>query len=194
MLNPGPSLETLLRRVTDTPPDFLDEPRIAAVGKVSVRAVVNDLLATLAQRASASALDRFRGSGPVADRNRLMLSLVLCWLLADDGFRGAGLAQSQLLAVLDDVARELAAHAGARKYIEDPDRREELVRLVLARLDLRPGGETPEQAVDRLSALSASERLRLLEASRVAEARARAIREALIRQQAEASADKWTRE
>ena len=55
-------------------------------------------------------------------------------------------------------------------------------------------GETVAQATDRLSAISGTERRRLLEASRAAEARARAIREALIKKQAEESADKWTRE
>lgn len=194
MQRPGPPLETLLRRVADTPPDFLDEPRIGSAGQVAVAAVVNDLLGALSQRATLSDLRRFHGKDAATDRNRLMLTLVFCWLLADDGFVGTGLAQAELLAVLDGTPRELAAHAGAHKYVHDPERREELVRLVLARLGLRPAGETLEQAADRLSALSASERQRLLEASRSAEARARAIREALVRKQAEASADKWTRE
>lgn len=194
MERPGPPLETLLRRIADTPPDFLDEPRIGSAGLVHVPAVVNDLLASVSQRAAPAALERFRGKDAAADRNRLLLTLVMCWLLADEGFQAAGLPQPELLLVLDDTARELAAHAGAHKYIQDPDRREELVRVVLARLGLRPAGETPEQAADRLSALSASERQRLLDASRAAEARARAIREALVRKQAEASADKWTRE
>ena len=65
---------------------------------------------------------------------------------------------------------------------------------MLARLRFRPQGESVAQATDRLSALSGIERKRLLAASRAAEARARAIREALIRKQAEASADKWSRE
>lgn len=190
----GPPLETLLRRVADTPPAFLDEPRIGAAGTVSVPAVVNDLLARLSQPAALPVLAPFRGTDRGADRNRLMLTLVLCWLLADEAFRGLAPPQPQVVSLLDDTARELAAHASALKYIEDPDRREELVRTALARLDLRPEGETPAQATDRLSALSAVERRRLLDASRAAEARAREIRAALVRKQAEDSADKWTRE
>lgn len=194
MQRPGPPLETLLRRVAETPPDFLDETRIGTSGTVAVAAVVNDLLAGMGQRASQAVLDRFRGKDAATDRNRLLLVLALCWLLADDGLRDAKPAQAELLTVLDDAARELAANAGAHKYLHDPDRREELVRVVLARLGMRPAGETLEQATDRLSALSATERKRLLAASRDAEARARAIREALVRKAAEASADKWTRE
>lgn len=194
MQRSGPPLETLLRRLADTPQEFLDEPRIGAAGQVSVPAVVNDLLARIASRAPVVALQRFQGRDRASDRNRLMVALVMAWLLADDWFESARLPQVELIRVLADTGAELAACAGALNYVEDPERREELARLTLARLGLRPAGETPEQASDRLSAISASERKRLLEASRAAEARARAIREALVRKQAEASADKWTRE
>lgn len=190
----GPHLETLLRRLADTPPDFLDEPRIGSTGQVFVPAVVNDLLSRLGERAPLTILERFQAKNGVADRNRLMLVMIVAWLLADDWFVAARLPQADSVRLLDETARELAEASAARKYIDDPDRREELARLALARLGYRPAGETVAQATDRLSALSVSERYRLLEASRAAEARARAIREELVRKQAEASADKWTRE
>lgn len=192
MLLPGPPLETLLRRLTDTPPDFLDTPRAGGTGHVAVAAVINDLLALGPGRASLAELRRFEGDS--ADAGRLRVTLLLAWLLADDSLRGQLGDRAALLAVLDGTAAELAALAPAPKYLSDPDRREELVRILLARLALRPQGETADQAADRLSALSATERRRLLEASRAAEARAREIREALVRKAAEASADKWTRE
>jgi len=78
--------------------------------------------------------------------------------------------------------------------VQDPDRREELARVLLAHLGYRPAGETEAQASDRLSRISGTERQRLLAASRAAEERARAIREALAKKAAEESADKWTRE
>lgn len=192
MQHPGPPLETLLRRLADTPPDFLDEPRTATSGQVRVAAVVNDLLARGSGRASLQELQRFEGR--TADAPRLRMALVMAWLLADDAFAPARLARPDVLRLLDETARELASQASATKYLQDADRREELVRVLLARLDMRPRGETVEQATDRLSALSATERQRLLQASRAAEARAREIREALVRKAAEESADKWTRE
>jgi hypothetical protein len=194
MLFPGPPLETLLRRLADTPPDFLDDPRIGPSGQVHVAAVVNDLLAQGPGRASLQELQRFESHNARADEARLRLVLVMAWLLADNGLRAAGLARADALKIVDETANELATLAPAAKYLQDPDRREELVRVLLSRLDLRPQGETVEQATDRLSALSATERQRLLAASRAAEARAREIREALVRKAAEASADKWTRE
>lgn len=193
MQNPGPPLETLLRRLADTPPDFLDPPRAGAATGVRVAAVVNDLLARGPGRASLQELQRFDGRSK-DDAGRLRMTLVMAWLLDDPTFRPAGLAREVLLRVLDVTAAELASLAPAAKYLNDPERREELVRVMLANVGLRPHGETLAQATDRLSALSATERRRLLEASRAAEARARAIREALVRKAAEESADKWTRE
>jgi len=192
MLLPGPPLETLLRRLADTPPDFLDDPRIGASGQVFVAAVVNDLLAQGPGRANLAELQRFEGRS--ADAGRLRMALVMAWLLADDALRNQSASRADVLNLLNGTAAELAGLASATKYLQDPDRREELVRVLLARLGLRPHGETAEQATDRLSALSATERKRLLDASRAAEARAREIREALVRKAAEASADKWTRE
>lgn len=188
----GPPLETLLRRLADTPPDFLDEPRIGASGQVHVAAVVNDLLARGPGRASLQELQRFDGRH--ADAGRLRMALLMAWLLADDAFTLVVPARAAVLDLLDGTAKELAALAPAARYLQDPDRREELARVLLARLGMRPDGETEAQAADRLSALSATERQRLLQASRAAEARAREIREALARKAAQESADKWTRD
>jgi len=190
----GPPIESLTHRLLDTPPDFLDEPRIGHSGQVYATAVVNDLLLRHGSRADAAALARFRSNDARADRNRLLLVSVTAWLLADDWFVTAALPQDALLRVLDEAVAELAAATPADRFVKDPDRREELARVVLARLGHRPEGETLAQATDRLSGISGTERRRLIEASRAAEQRARAIREALAKKAAEESADKWTRE
>ncbi len=194
MQRSGPPLETLVRRLIETPPDFLDEPRIGNAGRVFVAALVNDLLFLHGGCAPVAALARFHSVDASADRNRLTLVMIAVWLLADEWFVAARIQQPALLAVLDQAIAELAIATPAGKFVTDPDRREELARLLLARLDFRPDGETIAQASDRLSGLSGSERRRLLEASRAAEQRARAIREALAKKAAEESADKWTRE
>lgn len=190
----GPALEPLTHRLAETPAEFLDEPRIGASGKVHVVALVNDVLALLGQRAAISALVRFEGIDARRDRNRLALVMIAAWLLADDWFAAAGLPQPLVLELLDEAVAELAQATPAHKFVGDPDRREELARVVLARLGYRPEGETVAQATDRLSGISGVERKRLLEASRVAERRAADIREALARKAAEESADKWSRE
>lgn len=190
----GPILETLTHRLSETPVEFLAEPRIGDTGHVVVAALVNDVLFLHGARATESLLRQFRGNSVKADRNRLALVMITVWLLADEWFAAAALHQAAVCQMLADVPAELALATAAHKFVNDPDRREELARVALARLDYRPAGETETQASDRLSRISGTERRRLLEASRAAERRAREIREALAQKAAQESADKWSRE
>jgi hypothetical protein len=194
MDNIGPDLEILTHRLAETPREFLEEPRIGSAGIVQVGALINDVLLSHGARAPRTALLRFQSTNAKADRNRLALTMIAAWLLAADWFVAAKLPQQNVLALLDEAIAELASATPAHQFVSDPDRREELARVVLARLNYRPSGETPAQASDRLSSISGTERRRLLEASRAAEERARAIREALAKKAAEESADKWSRE
>lgn len=188
------SLDALLRRLIDTPPDFLDPPRRGREGQVQVAAVVNDVLAQYGVALPAALQASLSGSLVAVTANQLSLTAVMAWLLADEGWQTLIFPREALVTIFSDAVPALAAEAAVGRYLHDPDRREELVRTAIARLGLRPQGETAAQAADRLASVSSVERRRLLDASRAAEARARAIREALARKAAEESADKWTRE
>lgn len=190
----GPLLETLTRRLAETPEDFLAEPRIGASGRVYVAAVAGDLLRSLGATIDVTALSSLEGMDAKRDRNRVSVTLLLCWLLADEWFRQNKLASNAIFDLLDQGSIQLGAQVASRKFVSDPDRREEFARFSLARLGFRPAGESIAQAQDRLTSLSSAERARVLRASRAAEERARAIREALARKAAQESADKLTRE
>ncbi len=179
---------------SETPEDFLAEPCVGGSGKIHVAAVVADLAELLHCRMSDDELRPFWGTNDAADRNRLALVLLMCWLLADDCFRQAGVAKGSLIELVGANATMLALQTSAMKYVRDADRREELARLALARVGCRPAGESKAQAQDRLTSISSTERTRVMLASRVTEERARKIREALAKKAAEESADKWTRE
>lgn len=193
-MSTGPSLEPLLRRLMETPADFLDPPRRGGDGRVHVAAVVNDVLASYDCVAPMPLLATLSGELAAVPANQLTLAAVLAWLLSDETWRGQPLDRIAMLALFSDVVPALAAEANATRYVFEPERREELVRTAIARLGLRPDGETANQAADRLASVSGVERRRLLDASRAADTRARAVREALARKAAEESADKWTRE
>jgi hypothetical protein len=190
----GPALEALTRRLAETPEDFLAEPHIGSRGNVQVPAVVQDLLVAFEQPVQPERLAVFAGQDVKRDRNRLAITLILCWLLWEEWFRQTGASSETVLSLLDSSAAELSQLVTSRKFVTDPDRREELARFTLAHLGYRPGGETISQAQDRLVSLSSTQRARVLTASREAEQRAQSIREALRRKAAEESADKWTRE
>ena len=188
----GPPLESLLRRVAETPAPFLAEPRGEKTGVVHVAAVVADLCRRFPGTAREAHLARLEAAGDA--RNRLATALLFAWLFDEPWFAAAGLGADDVAGAIAGGAEELARTAGARKYVADPERREELVRLALARVGCRPAGESEAEAQDRLSSLSAAERARVMQATRAAEQRARAIRAALAQQAAQAAADKYSRE
>jgi hypothetical protein len=118
---------------------------------------------------------------------------VACWLLHDPWFRQPALAEPALRLLTRDLPA-LADATTADKCVSDPDRREELARLCLKALGLRPLGETIAQAEDRLATLNSAERQSLLKATAAAEKRAAAIREAMARKAEEEANLKAMRE
>lgn len=190
----GPPLHAITRRLAETPGDFLAEPRIGGLGAVAVDALLADVLFAMGKPAGPEVLAAFGSEQPASQRNLFKLGMVAAWLLADDWLVTSPPVRLRLNEFLLTALPELAAQSPAGAYVAESDRREELARTLLARLGFRPEGETIEQATDRLTMISAAERSRLLEASRTAEARAREVREALVRKAAQESADKWTRE
>ncbi len=191
----GPLLESLTRRLAECPAEFLAEPRIGKFGAVHVEAVVSDLLRDLGGAAlTPEQAVAFQSKDAKKARNRLSLVLIACWLLHDKWFRQEKQHAAQAHSFLSEGLTELAALLPAPQFASDADRREELVRLCLKQLGLRPGGESEAQALDRLATLNTAERQRVIRAAREAEERARAIREAMAKKAAEEAADKWTRE
>lgn len=197
MEHEGPILEALTRRLGECPPDFLAEPRRpGGQGKIEVAAVVSDLLEAM-------------GGSPLTDpegfcypnaravnahRNRLRLILVGAWLLFAGELRRVPQAAERAREWLSTRMQELSPYVQADQLVQDPDRREEFVRLALKALDLRPAGESIEQAQDRLVTLSSVERARVVKEAQAAERRAREIREEMARKAAEEAAAAWGRE
>ncbi len=191
----GPRLEALLHHLAETPEDFLREPKIGSAGDIDVRALVSDLLWLLTGvRPAETALRAFSEKTTSKDRNRLRISAVSCWLASHEYFRNAPPAMRGLVDYFADIVPDLAEHVVAEKFVSDQDRREELVRTLLNALQILPLGENAEEAADRLTTMSSAARKQAVEASKKAEARAKAIRDALAKRKAAESADKWTRE
>jgi hypothetical protein len=191
----GPLLEALTRRLAETPSDFLALPLVAGKGEVDVAAVVSDLLRDLGLAPLPdSEMEWFRppsGTNGKA-RKRLRAVLVAAWLFHDPWFRARHLDGSSIVTFFKETVPELAGLVAANALVADADRREELTRLALKALGLRPAGETKEQASDRLQTLSSLERQRVIEEALRAEERARQIREAMARKAAEEAAAQYS--
>jgi hypothetical protein len=198
MQEEGPQLEILMRRLSECPADFLSEPRtIDGIGQVEVAAVVFDLLRDLGGRPlTKKEATIFKVSNPKSkdERNHLRLVLIAGWMLHDSWFRSRGRFAEQTFELLTKGLKEVAKLVDPPKFVSDPDRREELARLCLQGLGLRPAGESILQAQDRLTTLDSAERGRVVQAAREAEKRARLIREEMARKAAEEAAANYGRE
>jgi hypothetical protein len=120
-----------------------------------------------------------------------LLSIV-CWLLDDPWFlQRPNLADCVRRLLASEQLSRLAALVKPELFVSDPDRREELTRVCLDLLHLRPQGESAAMAADRLAALDSLERDRVLRKTAVAERRAREVREAMARARAQESASRY---
>jgi hypothetical protein len=194
----GPMLEALTRRLAECPADFLAEPRDSSgKGAVHVAAVVYDLIRDMGGAPLTKeqlAAFEFKNRKSKEDRNRQRVTLVASWLLHDSWFIYRGQFAARAYNFLTEGLKDLASLAQADALIADPDRREELTRLCLKALNLRPAGESEAQAEDRLATLDSVERSRVVREARAAEERARQIREELARKAAEEAASVYGRE
>ena len=194
MTREGPALAALTRRLSECPPDFLLEPLVGGRGEVDAGAVVSDLSRALGGTLlNPQQLALFRPARPET-RARIRTALIASWVLYDAWFRQQGLFGQAAVALLAGGLAEVADVVDAPQFVSDPDRREELVRLILRALELRPAGESEAQATDRLTTLSSVERNRILRETRAAQERVREIREAMKRKAAEEAAAAYGRE
>ncbi|MEW5723116.1 MAG: hypothetical protein AB1896_08420 [Thermodesulfobacteriota bacterium] len=190
MKKQGPLLERLTHRLAECPGEFLDKPRIGQEGKIFVDAVVSDLLLDLG---GFTLGDEDAGALAGGGRNRfsaLRLVLVASWLFYDEWFRQARAYAAPVREFLQTGLGGLADLVAADLFVTDPDRREELARLCLAALDLRPEGETEAQAADRLKTLGSVERAKVVAATRRAEEAARKLRREIEKERAREAAAK----
>ncbi|MFL6215684.1 MAG: hypothetical protein ACJ74J_17510 [Blastocatellia bacterium] len=193
----GPQLETLTRRLAECPVDFMASVRDrSGKGDVVVAAVVFDLLRELGGAPLTSQqLEPFEFKRGDARRERLLRAvLVAAWLLYDPWFRSRNRFALPAYEFLTRGLDEVAAIVQPQAFINDADRREEMARLCLNALGLRPAGETESQAEDRLVTLNSVQRARVVREARAAEERARAIREEMARKAAEEAAAVYGRE
>lgn len=189
----GGDVAALVRRLSETPEEFLLAPRVGRTGVIDVAAIAGDVLWDVEGRRPEPAfllgLDETR-----AERTNLQrLRAITAWLFHDLSLRRAELAPA-MRTFLERGLGELAGLVDATSFVREPERREELVRRALAALALLPEGETEAQARDRLSSLDSVERRRVIEAARQAEERARKVREEMARKAAAEAAAKVSRE
>jgi len=191
----GPELSTLTHRLAECPPEIYEIPIGPRTRKEPVALDMNAIVS-----------DHFRDVGVDLDQvafqiekiNELSprqkrLVLIATWLVRDPWLM-ENCDPNKVSVLLSNGLIEMAEVVLPESTITDPDRREELVRVCLRELGIRPSGETRQQALDRLNTLDSAERVRVIKKTRAAEARAREIREAMAKKAAEEAAARYSPE
>jgi hypothetical protein len=193
MKRDGPPLESLLRRLSECPSEFAAACQ-GANGHVALIAIVCDHFRAQSAKDSDPFWSQLRSNRMKSSRpeNYFAILSIATWLLGYEWFEEhPETSQPSWRWLTSDSLGAFANLVKAPDCINDPDRREELVRLCLASMDLRPRGESHEQSMDRLTTLDSVERHRILSATVAAERRAREVREAMAKKQALESASRY---
>lgn len=181
-----PDVERLSARLAELPAVFLGPFGAGAGSEQAIEpvAVLSDLFreraSELPPREVIAGLVKAKGKGA---KQRVELALIASWLLHDPSLRGVDAAA--LLRLYGERLPALAEVALPRVFVEEPERREELVRLCLDVLGLVPEGETRVRAEDRLATLDSVRRHELLRAARERELARRAEELARLRAEEE---------
>ncbi|MEQ1826093.1 MAG: hypothetical protein ABL921_09105 [Pirellula sp.] len=198
MKNEGPLLETLLRRLSECPIEFVETCK-TPTGLPQLIAILSDHFREFGDAnpmlKDATLVTRLKNGAKhtdVASMRYWALLSVATWLLHDDWFLARPeLSKASLQWLSNKSLEKLSEIVSPDNCISDPDRREELVRISLGAMGLRPLGESIEQATDRSQTLDSVEREGILRATAAAERRAREVREAMAKEQALESASRY---
>lgn len=183
----GPDMNTLHHRLTDYPKEWMDSQLPSYF-----YTIVHDSIYELSGSIKASDLSCFKK--PNAQCDWYSMTLLIAYFLMDDQFNPFRFDSDLLIKTYVQIGKELSLAGVCKVYVSDVDRREEFIRVVLHAIKLRPHGESEETAEARLQAVSSQERMKVLQAAKVAEQRAQKLRTALAKQKAKEAADKMTRE
>ena len=191
MNHAGPPIELLTHRLAECPSDFLETPRRGKSGVIDVAAIVCDQF----RQMGAEVPEGIAGSIHRFSVKRQQLVAIVAWLMDHDWFRKQPeLTESIRELFVSDQLGDLSKLVRPDLTTSDADRREELARICLRELGLRPDGESKAEAVDRLNTLDSVERDKVVRRTRAAEARAREIRKKMAEKAAQEAAARYSRE
>jgi hypothetical protein len=193
MAGPDIDIHQLMRRLAQCPPDIYDFSSLDSTGPVPL-ALAQDVIFHL----GGGALEK-------KDRNHLIqlqtkrpteaaFLMLGCYVLSHPIF----LRRSELIPGCISLFRtgfsELADVSRARDFVLNTERREELVRLCLRSLAIRPSGESKESFKNRWESLDSVRRVELMQKAAQLRKRQEELRKAMEEKAAREAASKWSRE
>ena len=200
-MHEGPVLQKLMQRLSEIPADFFLPPMRTMYGggkevEINIPGIISDLIFEAGGGIPVPhSLAAFMYKPNEKNTNYLRVVTLCCYLFHMDWFiESQSFAQGMLKFLKSSRLLELAKIVNYKDFIQDMERREELVRMCLDSLKLYPHGENEILAKDRLTTLDSMERKRIIEKSRLAQERAQELRTAMARKKAQEAASKMSRE
>ncbi len=190
-------VNNLINHLKQCPAAFLRSSNIFTKGGVDTNALIADVFRKITDNyltdfELTSRMQLFKS----CDSNHLISIQICSWLLRYDGFRLV--ATPNILMNLQELLfRDLAMlsdYIQHPKWVEDEDRAEELVRLVLKCCNIIPEGESRYEAEDRFDSLSTIKRHGVLEKSKEAYERMIEIKRKMAAKRAREAASPYGRE
>lgn len=126
--------------------------------------------------------------------NHLKAIQLAAWLFSMSKFQQSPILLQNIKSFLFEELMQLSEFVTAEEWLSDEDRSEEFVRVALNACELFPEGETMEDALDRLDALSTLKRNNVLSKSAQAYDRIIAIRKKMAEKKAREAANVYGRE
>lgn len=202
MKNPGPPLQELIDYLILIPGEFtgkVEKSSDAAI-RISIPAIVNDLLLDLGgeplEDDKIPANFHYAKENKAEINNYLNLISIFCYIYEYKFFieKNSGSEKIKSFLLSPRLIELSKAVKSSDEFISDPEKREEICRSALDVMDYYPEGENEKNAHDRLSTLDSVERKIILTKTAEAQKRAKEIKEAMMRKEAEEAASKMSRE
>jgi hypothetical protein len=197
----GPELYYLIQKLQNTPLNLIQENIINSEKKINkhqhVLSISKSVFFNMGQEAkdwNSFELVSFNKKDAITEIRYLQICLLIFNILNDDFFYNRIEDIPNAKKLFGENLVNLINLVEPSEFIFDDERREELVRYILLHLDYYPKGENENKAKDRFTSIDSIERKRMIDASIAAQKRAKELREAMERQEAEEAASKWNRE
>ena len=203
MSNDDNIIFSLINKLSNVPKIFFNLPQISNNREkrdktISIKSIFNDLIFNLTNNfLSEESLKFLDLKYSPQNSNYLNIIGLICYLLNDNFFKNKKLKSTQIINLLiNRKIQKLSELINFDKFVNDSDRREEIVRTILSELEILPSNETKNYFFDRLSTLDSVERYFVIEKGKEARERAKKIREEIERKRREEedSASKMSRE
>ncbi|OXA75690.1 hypothetical protein SAMN05444397_11537 [Flavobacterium aquidurense] len=128
------------------------------------------------------------------DDNHWRAIHISTWLLSNPDFINNPVIEDKLYSFWFIELHKASAYVKCNEWINDDERAEEMVRLLLYCCEIIPFGENQDEAADKLSSLSSVERHKVLKQSYEAHERIMKIKREMEEQKAREAANTYGRE